>query len=247
MTADPPTVSKGKSFRLSTRALRLRLAKRWLRLAFATARGRKPPYEIVEIGGRRIGSLREAEGRWEAIRSVLVEHRARSMLDIGCAEGWFLRRAATELGCFALGVEAGPRLILGEIARIHDEVERLATMKAMLTPEDMGGLPRCDVVVCLSVVHHVFRAGGVPAATRFVQAFAERAERAVIFEMGTSDEKSLRWSSVLPDMPEGQEAFVRDFLASCGLRNIRTIASTPAFKKDAERLMFVAEPPPRSG
>lgn len=234
-----------KKFRISSRALRQKLARFTLKRAFTIARGFTKPYEVVEIGGRRIGSKREAQGRWEAIATVLKQYKARSILDIGCAEGWFLRRAATDLGCFALGIEAGDRLFLGETSRLHDNVERMAIMRAMVSPEDIAGLPRCDVVMCLSVVHHVIRAGGVDAAKAFVRALGERAEKAIIFEMGTSDEKGLKWSGVLPEMPEGQEAFVRGLLQSCGLRNIQRMASTQAFHAGAERILFSAEPPPR--
>jgi hypothetical protein len=60
--------------------------------------------------------------------------------------------------------------------------------------------------------------------------------------MGTSDEKQLSWTSVLPEMPEGQERFVTDLLQSSGLTNIRVVASTPGLRGDAPRLVFAAEP-----
>ena len=234
--------SLGKAFRQHFRAFRYRAARSLLRRAFGMARGGHRTYEPVEIAGRSYGGRRESEGRWAAIASVLTAYQAQSVLDIGCAEGWFLRRAATELGCFALGVEAGERLFLGEVGRIHDGVERMSIMKAMLMPEDVRKLPRCGVVMCLSVVHHVIRHHGLETAKDFVRALADRAEKAVIFEMGTSEEKGLRWSGVLPDMAEGQEAYVQAFLQSCGLKNVRRVASAPAFHAGGERLLFSGEP-----
>jgi SAM-dependent methyltransferase len=213
-----------------------------LRLAFHMIKPKRL-YEPVELGGRRFAEKRDAETRWQAIAAAIREYDARNILDIGCAEGWFLRRAAQELGCFGIGVDADSRrVLLGEIARLHDGVERVAVMGGMLGPDDIRRLPVCDIVLCLSVVHHVMRAGGRSAAEEFVQALASRARKAVLFEMGTSDEKMLTWSHALPDMPGGQEAFVIELLDSCGLKNVRKVAVTAGLKGDAPRMLFVAEP-----
>jgi hypothetical protein len=228
--------------RAHPKSLRLSAARRLLYAAFQVLRPKRA-YEPVEIGGRRFASKREAEGRWAAIAEAIRRYEARTILDVGCAEGWFLRRAAEDFGCFGLGVDAEDRRVLtGEIARLHDGVERVAVMKARLTPAEIRTLPACDIVLCLSVVHHVMRQGGRGAAEEFVQALATRARKALIFEMGTSEEKQLAWSSTLPEMPEGQEAFVRRLLEACGLREVRVIASTPGLHGDAPRLLFAAEP-----
>lgn len=224
------------------RTLRLASARALLRLAFRAIRPKRL-YEPVEIGGRRFVHKRDADLRWDAIAAAIRTYEAGSLLDIGCAEGWFLRRASAEFGCFGLGIDGGDRrVMLGEIARLHDGVERVAVMKGRLAPEDIRRLPRCDIVLCLSVVHHVLREGGLPAAEAFVQALASRAGKAVVFEMGTSDEKALSWSDRLPDMPEGQEAFVRALLEAGGLRNIRVVGSAPGVRMDAPRLLFLGEP-----
>jgi cyclopropane fatty-acyl-phospholipid synthase-like methyltransferase len=202
----------------------------------------KKPYEPVEIAGRQYDGLRQSESRWQAIASVLSSYEARSVLDIGCAEGWFIRRAAKDLNCFAIGVEASDRLLLGEISRLHDGLERTAILQATLTAKDILALPRCDVVMCLSVVHHVIRWQGMEAALDFVRALGTRAVKALIFEMGTSEEGKLMWSHLLPDMPDGQEAFVKKFLESAGFTNVRLVTASSAFHREGTRLMFSAEP-----
>lgn len=199
-------------------------------------------YEPVEIDGRFHEGQRTSEDRWKAIASVLKSCSADNVLDVGCAEGWFIRRAASELGCYALGIEISDRHMAGEIARLHDRIEHTAIMLSRATSASLGKLPKFDVVMCLSVVHHVIRRQGVGAAEDFVRALASRAEKALIFEMGTSDERALKWRSLLEDMPDGQEFYVRQFLGRCGLTNIRLIASSTAFHGNANRLMFVCEP-----
>ena len=224
------------------RPARMAPGRAMLRLGFELLRPKRL-YEPVEIGGRRYPGKRDADERWNAIAATIKAYGAASLLDIGCAEGWFLRRAAEDFGCLALGIDGDQRrVILGEVARLHDGVEGAAIMQANLTPDSIGKLPKFDMVLCLSVVHHVIRRGGIDAAREFTRALATRAERVVLFEMGTSDEKALPWSAELPDMAGGQEAFVRSFLQSCGLTNVRTVASTLGLKGDASRLLFAAEP-----
>jgi hypothetical protein len=226
----------------TARSLRVAAARRLLRLAFRLLRPKRL-YEPVEIGGRRLAEKRDARARWEAIREEIRRYDAHSLLDIGCAEAWFLRRAAAEFGCFGIGVEAADRrVLLGELARLHDGAERVAVLKGRLDPEAIRRLPRCDLVLCLSVVHHVMRDGGRPAAEEFLRALSGRADKALLFEMGTSEETELGWTRALPAMPEGQEAFVAGLLSAAGLTGIRVIAKTPGLKGDASRLLFAAEP-----
>jgi hypothetical protein len=218
-----------------------------LRRAFAIMAFGRKSYQPVQIGGRSEASTREFEERWTAVRRVLEEYQARNLLDIGSAEGVLVRRAAAELGCFAIGVEGTDRLVLGELARLHDDVERTSVVRAMLTAADIMRLPRFDIVTCLSVVHHVIRLHGMEGGRDFLRALAARTERAIIFEMGTSEEKAGGWRSGLPDMPEGQDAFVRNLLESCGLVNVRMISETVGYHGMSRRL-FCAEPgPTRAG
>jgi SAM-dependent methyltransferase len=227
---------------LLRRRLRRAFTRYALRRAFATVAFGRKAYQPLTIGGRQLKATREFEGRWRTVSKVLTEYRAASVLDIGCAEGWLVRKAATELGCFAIGVEATDRLVAGEIARLHDDVGRMSIMRAMLMPEDIRRLPRFDVVICLSVVHHVIRAHGMEVGRDFVRALATRAEKAIIFEMGTSEEKVGSAPRYLPDMPKGQDAFIREFLESAGLTRVRLIAESVGYG-DNPRRIFAAEPP----
>jgi hypothetical protein len=233
-------VSLGHRIRNVLRALRWSVALGLINAAFHIAKGGRRPYQPVAIGTRRFHSVRESEGRWQAIEAVLRHHAVRNVLDVGCAEGWFVRRAATDLNCFAIGIEASDRAAIGELSRLYDGAERMATIKAFVTPDDLRGLPKFDAVICMSVVHHIIRAYGLASAEEFVTALASRADKVLIFEIGTADEKS--WTSFLPELNQGQEAFVRGLLERCGLNNVRVIAESPAYHSDAQRLLFAAEP-----
>jgi hypothetical protein len=237
-----PDPSLGRRLRGSLRQSRIGIARAIIRAAFRAARASRRLYEPVDIGGRRYAGARESDVRWEAISNALKVFGVRNMLDVGCAEGWFLRRAAADMQIFAIGAEVSDRLMLGELARLYDDQDRTAIMRALMTPDDIRDLPKFDAVMCLSVVHRIIKAHGVKGGEDFVRALADRAEKVLIFEMGTSEEAGLAWSDVLPDMPEGQEAFVKGFLEKCGLKDVRLVGTSAAFHKDTERLLFTAVP-----
>jgi hypothetical protein len=65
-------------------------------------------------------------------------------------------------------------------------------------------------------------------------------DRVLIFEIGTAEEKS--WTTFLPEVSQGQEAFVKDLLERCGFQNVRVIGESPAYHREVQRLLFAAEP-----
>ena len=67
-------------------------------------------YKPVRFEGRllRPGN-RDAEHRWTLIRREAEECSAQTLLDRGSAEGYFVQRAAGELGCCSLGIDADVR------------------------------------------------------------------------------------------------------------------------------------------
>jgi SAM-dependent methyltransferase len=232
--------SLGSRIRKVWRGLRWRLALGLVKGSFYVAKAGGRPYEPVEIGGRRFDNIRDSEGRWQAVAAVLKQYAVRNVLDVGCAEGWFVRRAATDLDCFAIGIEASDTVVVGELARLYDRVERTATIRAFMSAKDFHALPKFDAVICMSVVHHVIRGFGLATGEEFVKALASRVGRVLIFEIGTADESS--WTPFLPEESRGQEAFVRDLLERCGFHNVRVIAESPAFHREVPRLLFAAEP-----
>jgi uncharacterized protein DUF1698 len=232
--------SIGRKIRAVWRRARWSLAHGLIKSAFYVAKAGGRPYEPVEIGGRRFDNVRDSDGRWRAIATVLKQFGVRNLLDVGCAEGWFVRRAATDLHCFAIGIEATDCLAVGELSRLYDRAERMATIRSFVGPKDLLALPKFDAVICMSVVHHIIRAYGLATAGEFVTALVSRVNKVLIFEVGTSEESS--WTEFLPELSQGHEVFVRDFLERCGLRNVRVIAESPAYHREVQRLLFVAEP-----
>jgi SAM-dependent methyltransferase len=232
--------SLGSRVRKVLRGLRWRFALGLIEAAFHVAKAGGRPYQPVEIGGKRFANVRDTDERWQAVAEVLRDYGVKNVLDIGCAEGWFVRRAAADLNLFAIGIEATDVGIVGEFARLHDRVPRAAVARAFVTPDAIRGLPQFDAVLCLSVLHHVIRGFGLGVAERFLQVLATRASKVLVFEIGTAGESS--WTEFLPEQSQGQEAFVRELLERAGFRNVRVIAESAAYHREVQRLLFVGEP-----
>ena len=233
--------SLGRRLRTVTRALRWGLVLSLIKAAFRVAKSGGRPYQPVEIGGRRFDNVRDTDERWKAVAQVLSAYEVQNLLDVGCAEGWFVRRASTDLGIFAIGIESTDTMIVGELARLHDRIERAGAIRAFVTPEVIRALPKFDAVLCLSVLHHVIRAFGIGAAEQYLRALSSRVGKVLLFEIGTAEESS--WTAVLPaELGQQQEEFVRDLLERSGFRNVQVVAESLAYHREVRRLLFAAEP-----
>lgn len=223
------------------RRLRATIARTFLKGAFASLVFSKRLYQPVRFGASRVAGKREFEARWDAISRVIREYKVCSLLDIGCAEGSIVRNAAAEHRCFAIGIDAADRMLIGAIASLHDEAQGMALVRQHLDADGIYRLPVFDMILCLSVLHHNIRKSGLAAAEDFLRAIASRTGKVVVFEVGTSDEHAFNWSAQLPDMPDGQQAYVESLLERCGLTNMKVIASTERYE-GANRLLVTAEP-----
>lgn len=99
--------------------------------------------------------------RWRIVSDAIKEYRPKNLLDIGCAEGFFARRAALEHGLFSLGCEYNwrPLGVGAALAELKDE-QGYGFVRIFLTSATLKKLPKFDIVVCFSVLHHVVKEGG---------------------------------------------------------------------------------------
>lgn len=86
-------------------------------------------------------------GTDQAVIDAVTESKPASLIDIGCGEGWLVRRIQNELGCGAVGIDASPSLI--ERARQADPAGRYTVLpykQLAELPADMLG--PFDTAVC---------------------------------------------------------------------------------------------------
>lgn len=199
------------------------------------------PYHPLSMEGT-VMSLgeRECSDRWTVIKKVLSEGPS-TVLDLGCAEGYFVSNAAQEYGCFALGVDADiRRLTIAQDLSVLNRRERAGFMYARLTLEFLDTLPRFDVVILLAVLHHIMYEHGVEFAREFMTHVRAKTGSSLIFEMGQSNETTMAWASLLPDMGANPHEWIKNFLLSCGFSRVVKAGETDAYQSSTRRGVFVA-------
>ena len=189
-------------------------------------------YQPVSFEGHLIQSgKRDFEHRWTLIRREAVECGARSLLDLGCAEGYFVLRAARELGCFSLGIDANVRrLTVAQNINTLDRNERTGFMYANIDTDSLSRLPKFDIVLFLSVLHHFMREHGIEYCREVLSIIRTKTNKLMIFDMGIRSELS-DWAKALPSATEEPAAVIAMFLRSAGFSQIDLIGQTIALKK----------------
>lgn len=112
-----------------------------------------PEYQPRWVDGREVGDgIRKAAPRYEAIAKELSGHQGFSVLDLGAYNGYFSLRLAEDFdaSCTAVDDYRGLRSALAEACD-----GRVTGIHERLTPESLAALGDFDVILCLSVLHHV--------------------------------------------------------------------------------------------
>lgn len=107
--------------------------------------------------------------RWQFMAPHISEYD--SVLDIGCAEGYFTKQAAAE-GMFALGIDTNTER-LRRATDATDFPQGSGFMHYRLDPENINDLPEFDVIFCLTVKHHWERQYGLEKAEDMFETLLE--------------------------------------------------------------------------
>jgi O-antigen chain-terminating methyltransferase len=145
------------------------------------------------------------------------------VLDLGCAQGFF-SHSLSQLGarvhgvdfleaniavCKALAEERGDRGILFETARIEDVLSRLE-------------VNRYDLILGLSVFHHIVQARGAPPARGMLAAAGVKVA-AALFEIAVAEEP-IYWTAAQPQSARellSDYAFVHETRHGTHLSDVR--------------------------
>jgi SAM-dependent methyltransferase len=149
---------------------------------------------------------RRVEARAKAIRSH-VDLSGATVLDLGCSGGYFTFSFAQESER-VVGVDAD-RAVIQRNRRFASEhgFDNVEFVEGKISPEPLSTLPDVDVVLFLSVFHHILAASeayawndgtGPQNARSVIEAVREKAG-VLVFEMGMPDEGK-DWCSDLPPM-----------------------------------------------
>ena len=220
-------------------------ADKWFRLALRNLIRSSKSYQPVTFEGRLLRpgkGHRDFEHRWAFIRREAEEIGARTLLDIGCAEGYFVQRAARELGCYSLGIEKDVRRLI--VAQTINTLERNELTGFMYAPVDLNtlsSLPKFDIVLFLSVLHHFMRPHGIEYCREVLDIIRTKTNKVMIFDTGTNNE-FLDWAKGLPSVDQEPSVWIGEFIRSAGFSRVDLIGHTTADKGRVARPMFRALP-----
>lgn len=201
-------------------------------------------YHPVDSRGHQLAiGERGCDDRWELISQQMSRVGASTLVDLGCAEGYFVRRAAAQFGCVSLGVDGDVRrLMIAQTAAVADGDDRAGFMLAKISPEFLQRMPVFDVVLYQSMMHHVMYEHGINYSLEILQLIRRKTARALIFDMGQSNEVASAWARLLPDMGSDPHAWIQSFIESAGFSDVRKIGETDAYREKVRRAVFVAMP-----
>lgn len=186
---------------------------------------------------------RACSDRWVTILPYLKKLSPSSLLDLGCAEGYFVQQAASTLHCLSLGVDADiRRLTVARALTTLNETVGASFVQSDIDLAFLEKLPRFDVVIFLSVLHHVMYEHGENYARTLMTSIHGLTGKCLVFDMGQSTETSHAWSKLLPNMLPDAATWITNFLKSAGFTTIEIAGDTDAYKSDERRHLFIAVP-----
>lgn len=152
-------------------------------------------HPTVDGRGRFVGGGRNFAGRLKLLEEA-IEFSGKRVLDLGCSGGFFSFSLA-EKARSVLAIDADAEVIeVNNRARDRVGYTNVEFLCARITPELMASLPEYDVVLFLSVFHHLAassetyewtRRSGEREALAVIEAIRARADT-FVFETGRSDE-----------------------------------------------------------
>ncbi|MGE5691415.1 MAG: hypothetical protein ACM33B_12740 [Pseudomonadota bacterium] len=167
--------------------------------------------------------------RWRAIEGVLDSLPGlRTAVDIGANAGFFTINLARR-GLASVAVENDP--VAGRTSLYAMRRTGLASTAALLTlevgPATAELVPAADVVLFLSVWHHLVRGYGLEQATELLRSIWARTHRVLFFDTG---EREMPPSFGLPAMEPDADTWLRGYLAeTCAGGEVRHLGAHAAF------------------
>jgi len=203
-----------------------------------------PNYQPIFSNGKLImGGDRNCLDRWELIKKEIINYKANSVLDVGCAEGFYVFQSAKECGCVSLGVDADiRRLSMAQNQIVSEKILPAGFLLAEVDGELIDKLPKFDVIIFMSVMHHMMYSLGEEYCKNILIELRKKINKVMIFEMGQSNELRNGWAKLLPDMGENPHEWIKNFLLSAGFSRVEKIGESDSYSKDQNRAIFKVEP-----
>jgi SAM-dependent methyltransferase len=192
---------------------------------------------ILEFGHQRHFRQRTRE-KWALIESELPATPG-SLLDVGCAEGYFARRAAARGWC-AFGVD--PQV--GAIRFARDQARREGLGSAYfatgaVSPRGSTLLPSFDVILFLSAYHQISKRYGEGSARACLDGLLGACSKKMIFEPASINRKYAEPVLERENDEECVATWVRGIISRDW--RIRCLGACSYSSEEPRRFLFVLE------
>jgi len=176
--------------------------------------------------------------RWELIRPYLPK-KTFSALDFGCNIGFFSFKLAENGAGLVVGIDTERGAILAaEKIKQLTRVQNVAFCQHEVTQENVFLLGEFDVILFMSVFHHINYKYDMDEAKIVLKELIKRTREVMFFETGQGDQSFGVMATAMPKI-ESKEAlvFVRELLCSCGAKTVKVLGKTEV-KLDSNRYLF---------
>lgn len=208
-----------------------------LRLSSSKFRYQPLPKSVL-LPGSSIGATRPCEDRWAMIKHH-IPAGSKTVLDIGSNSGYYLFQFS-DLGYLCHGIESDPDLVyFTSLQNYLLDAKGASCECGKFDLPFVQRMPCYDVVLCLSIMHHIIMAEGIDAAEAVLMGLVQKTNHVVFFEMGQSNETKADWSHRLPQMEPDPETWISQWLKTCGFKKVETIGTS---QTTAPRYLFAAYP-----
>ncbi|MGB5705622.1 MAG: class I SAM-dependent methyltransferase [Arenicellales bacterium] len=187
---------------------------------------------------------RDPEGthkKWLLIKEELPAEPY-TALDLGCNIGYFSFLMALNKADHVVGMELerGPVLVAEKLKTLG-RVGNVGFLNATITDKNVDLLGEYDVILFLSVFHHLVHSGGMDAAKYVLSALINKSRNALYFETGQGDQGFGKMAGSMPKIAkEDALDYCTDLLMECGAGSIQLLGET-SLKNSASRLLFKAK------
>ena len=181
--------------------------------------------------------------RWELIKENLPSSGF-TALDIGCNIGFFSFRMREHGAELVLGADPdrGSLLVADKVKHV-ERIDGVAFTRLAITPDNVEKLGEWDVIVFLSVFHHINLQFGFEKAKAVLSALLQNARSMLFFETGQADDGCA--TAVAPkSMPkmgaDSAQDYLLELLTECGAESVVHLGDIPA-ANNATRCLLMSK------
>jgi len=172
----------------------------------------------------------ETSQRWSIIKSKINDLNVNNLLDLGCAEGYFLKKSS-DIDVFALGIDGDERRIrIANYLMMKEKTQKFGLSYSQINNELLDKLPGFDIILFLSVYHHVLRYNDEDYANNMLKSIYNIAKVGVFFETGMPNEISADWSDRLKSLNTNNfNAYLENIFREIGCERFENLGNTSSF------------------